>query len=121
MWAKTITGITGDAVDYSWQVDTTPPVAVVLTGPTAALNGTSADLRTSSLDAFFTFGADDNAAGTCDGCTYLCQVDGTGWWPCDPNRGIGYGGFSKGVHKFEVGHCLLSPVSIVYLRLEVPV
>ncbi|GAQ84584.1 hypothetical protein KFL_001960010, partial [Klebsormidium nitens] len=120
VWAKTITGITGDPVDYTWQVDTAPPVAVVTSGPVAGLNMTSGDLRTSSQNAFFMFRGTDNGAAFCGGCTYLCQVDATGWWPCDAERGIGYGGFGRGRHEFKVsatdaaGNVQIVPTSLFW-------
>lgn len=82
-------GNVGNTTTYNWTVDTTTPMASILSGPSSLTNSTSAT---------YTFSATAPPSGSITG--YECNVDAGGWTSCSSPKT--YSGLSAGAHVFSV-------------------
>jgi alpha-tubulin suppressor-like RCC1 family protein len=79
-------GNVSDPTYYDWEIDLTPPIAVIDSHP--------AD-RTNSTSASFTYSADDPDA------VFECSLDAADFSPCQL-QGTSYSGLAAGSHDFSV-------------------
>lgn len=80
-----LAGNTGPATRHTWTVDTTIPQTIIVSGPPALTNNTSATL---------TFNSNESAV------TFECSLDGGAWVACASPHG--YTGLAEGPHSVQV-------------------
>jgi sugar lactone lactonase YvrE len=86
VWAIDQAGnISSSAAEYTWTVDTTPPVVHLDSGPSGYVRSTNADLTFSSPE------------GT---ATFQCKLDGGSYGAC--TSPASYTGLTEGTHTFSV-------------------
>jgi streptogramin lyase len=86
VWAIDQAGnISSSAAEYTWTVDTTPPVVHLDSGPSGYVRSTDADLTFSSSEG---------------GVTFQCKLDGGSYGVCTSPKS--YTGLTEGAHTFSV-------------------